>query len=64
MELDIQEMRLMVWGAICLYEGQGLEIGQLLQDQGRDDLLIVLDAVMTALYWLQDVLAIDATERA
>ena len=64
MDLDIQQLRLMVWGAISLYEGEGLEIGQLLKEQKRNDLITVLDAIMEALYWLQGELAIENKARA
>ena len=59
MELDIQKLRLIVYGAVALYEGEGLEIGQILKDQGRADLMTLLDAMMTALYWLQETLVIE-----
>lgn len=52
-----QRMRLIVNGAISLYESEGLELPGLLREQNRTDLLIALDAVMTALYWLQGELA-------
>ena len=58
MDADIQKMRLIVNGAVCLYEGQGLEIAEILQKQNRNDLLAVLDAITTALYWIQDILEI------
>ena len=63
MEPNIQKLRLIVNGAVSLYEGQGLEIPGLLKAQDREDLLTVLDAVTTALYWMQAELMIDATER-
>ena len=52
-------MRLIVNGAVSLYEGQGTEIVSILTAQERNDLLTVLDALTTALYWLQDELAIE-----
>ena len=55
----IQKMRLIVNGAVSLYEGQGMEIVGILTAQERNDLLTVLDALTTALYWLQDELAIE-----
>lgn len=61
MNHQIQKMRLIVNGAVCLYEGQGLEICQVLKAQNRDDLLTVLDALATALYWMQEVLIIGDT---
>jgi len=60
----IQRMRLIVNGAVGLYEGEGLEIAQLLKDGKREDLLRVLDAMVTALYWLQDILADEPGEGA
>ena len=59
MEQREQKMRLIVNGAVSLYEGQGMEIANLLTAQGRNDLLTVLDALTTALYWLQDELTIE-----
>ena len=59
MEQRTQKMRLIVNGAVSLYEGQGMEIVGILTAQGRSDLLTVLDALTTALYWLQDELAIE-----
>ena len=53
MNRQIQKMRLIVNGAVCLYEGQGLEICQILKAQNRDYLLTVLDALTTALYWIR-----------
>ena len=59
MEQREQKMRLIVNGAVSLYEGQGTEIVDILTKQGRNDLLTVLDALTTALYWLQDELTIE-----
>ena len=59
MEQRVQKVRLIVNGAVSLYEGQGMEIANLLTAQGRNDLLTVLDALTTALYWLQDELTIE-----
>ena len=61
LEPNIQRMRLIVNGALCLYEGQGLEIPALLEAQHRDDLLTVLDAIVAALYWIQEELEIKET---
>ena len=61
MDVQIQILRLIVNGAICLYEGQGLEIPALLKAQNRDDLLAVLDAIVSALYWIQEELEIKET---
>ena len=55
-------MRLAVNGAVSIYEGQGLEIVQILKEQGRDDLMTVLDAITTAMYWVQEELEIEARE--
>ena len=54
-----QKMRLIVNGAVSLYEGQGMELVNILTVQRRNDLLTVLDALTTALYWLQEELAIE-----
>lgn len=56
MDAQIQRMRLIVNGAVCLYEGVGLDIAQILKSQQRGDLLDVLDVMTTALYWLQEML--------
>ena len=53
-------MRLAVNGAVSIYEGRGLEIAQILKAQGRNDLVAVLDAIMTAMYWMQEELEIGA----
>ena len=63
MDAQIQKLRLIVNGAVCLYEGQGLEIPALLEAQHRDDLLTVLDAIVAALYWIQEELGIYRTDR-
>lgn len=57
MDGKLQQMRLIVYGAIGLYEGQGLDMAGVLREQGRGDLATVLDAIMTALYWFQAELA-------
>ncbi|MBR2796651.1 MAG: hypothetical protein IKE17_02750 [Clostridia bacterium] len=62
MSIHIQKMRLAVNGAVSIYEGQGLEIVQILKEQGRDDLMTVLDAITTAMYWVQEELEIEARE--
>lgn len=62
MSIHIQKMRLAVNGAVSIYEGQGLEIVQILKEQGRDDLVTVLDAITTAMYWVQEELEIEARE--
>ena len=58
MNIHVQKMRLAVNGAVSIYEGQGLEIVQILKAQGRDDLVAVLDAIATAMYWVQEELEI------
>ena len=58
MDAQMQRLRLIVNGAVSLYEGQGLEIPVLLAAQHRDDLITVLDALVTALYWIQEELAV------
>ena len=58
LDAQIQKMRLIVNGAVSIYEGQGLEIISLLKEQNRDDLLDVMDALATAMYWLQEELEI------
>lgn len=58
MEIDVQKMRLVIWGAICLYEGQGLEIPGILEAHNRKDLLIVLDALILVLHWIQEELIV------
>lgn len=60
MSIHIQKMRLAVNGAVSIYEGQGLEIVQILKEQGRDDLVTVLDAITTAMYWVQEELEIES----
>lgn len=56
MEANTQRMRLIVNGAVNIYEGPGLEIVQILKQQQRDDLVSVLDNIAAALYWLQEEL--------
>lgn len=56
MDTQIQKMRLIINGAVCLYEGRGLEIPGILKAHNRTDLLMVLDALILALYWLQEEL--------
>lgn len=57
MEEQTQKMRLIVNGAINIFESEGLDLPGLLKEQDRPDLFTALDAVMTALYWLQRELA-------
>lgn len=52
-----QRLRLIANGAVLIYEAEGLEIASLLRAQGRMDLFEVLDAITTALYWMQTELA-------
>ena len=53
MDARMQRLRLMICGAVSLYESRGLDIPPLLIENGRPDLADALDAVMTALYWAQ-----------
>ena len=53
MDQNTQKTRLIVNGAVAFYEGQGLEIADILTAQNRPDLLTALDALTTVLYWLQ-----------
>lgn len=57
MDERTQKMRLIISGAISFFENEGLELPMLLQEQDRADLFLVLDTIMTALYWLQHELA-------
>lgn len=57
MEEQTQKMRLIVNGAINIFESEGLDLPGLLKELDRPDLLTALDAVITALYWLQKELA-------
>ena len=41
-----------------------MEIPELLKKQDRSDLLVVLDALTTAVYWIQELLAVELRERA
>lgn len=54
LDAQSQKMRLIVNGAISLYEGEGMEIPAILKAQNRIDLLNVLDIVVAALYCLRD----------
>jgi len=56
LDTQIQKLRLIVNGEVCLYKGQGLEISALLAAQHRDDLLTVMDTIVAALYWMQEEL--------
>ena len=58
MDTQIQKLRLIVNGAVCLYEGQGLEIPELLKAHRRVVLLNVLFAIVAALYWMQQELTV------
>jgi len=58
LDVQIQKLRLVVNGAITVYEGQGLDIPRLLMEQNRTDLLVVMDALVTALYWIQEMLPV------
>ena len=54
--MDKQKMRLIVNGAISIYEGDGLEIPTVLKSQERADLCDAYDAIGVALYWLKNEL--------
>jgi len=49
-----QKMRLLLTGAISVFENDCLEIPSLLQELSRPDLAEAFDAVGTALYWMKD----------
>ena len=55
-EQQEQKMRLIVNGAVSIYEGDCLEIPTLLKEQERSDLCEAYDAIGTALYWMKDEL--------
>lgn len=48
-----QKMRLILNGAVSLYEGECLEIPSVLMEQKRQDLAEAYDAIGTALYWMK-----------
>ncbi len=52
-EQSKQKMRLIVNGAVCLYEDECLDIVSILDKQGRPDLCKAYDAIGTALYWIK-----------
>lgn len=54
--MDKQKLRLIVNGAISIYEGEGLEIPALLKAQERTDLCEAFDLLGVALYWLKNEL--------
>lgn len=54
--MDKQKMRLIVNGAISIYEGEGLEIPAVLKAQGQEELCEAYDALGAALYWLKNEL--------
>ena len=49
-------MRLIVNGAVSIYESEGLEIPTILKEQERTDLCEAYDAIGTALYWMKQEL--------
>ena len=51
-EQNEQKMRLIVDGAVSIYEGECLDIATILIKQDRTDLCEAYDAIGTALYWL------------
>lgn len=52
-EQSKQKMRLVVNGAVSIYEEEGLEIPGILKEHERTDLREAYDAIGTALYWLK-----------
>ena len=50
-----QKLRLIINGAISLYEGECLEIPALLSKQERPDLSEAYDAIGAALYWMKQL---------
>ena len=55
-ERSKQKMRLIVNGAVSIYEGECLEIPALLKAQERPDLCEDYDAIGVALYWIKEEL--------
>ena len=55
-EQNEQKMRLIVDGAVSIYEGECLDIATILIKQERPDLCEAYDAIGTALYWLRSEL--------
>ena len=51
-----QEMRLIVSGAVSIYEGECLDIPTILIKQDRADLCEAYDAIGAALYWMKQEL--------
>ena len=49
-------MRLIVDGAVSIYEGECLDIATILIKQERLDLCEAYDAIGTALYWMKEEL--------
>lgn len=54
--MDKQKLRLIVNGAISIYEGEGLEIPTALKSQERYELCEAYDILGVALYWLKNEL--------
>ena len=54
--MDRQKLRLIVNGAISIFEGEGLEIPTILKAQERNDLCEAYDILGAALYWLKNEL--------
>lgn len=54
--MEKQKLRLIVNGAISIYECEGLEIPTVLKSQERTDLCEAYDILGTALYWLKNEL--------
>lgn len=55
-EQSKQKMRLVVNGAVSIYEEEGLEIPDILKAHERTDLCEAYDAIGTALYWIKEEL--------
>ena len=55
-EQNEQKMRLIVDGAVSIYEGECLDIATILIKQDRTDLCEAYDAIGTALYWMKEEL--------
>lgn len=54
--MDKQRMRLIVNGAVSIFEGDGLEIPAILKEKEQDELCEAYDAIGVALYWLKNEL--------
>lgn len=54
--MDKQKMRLIVNGAVSIFEGEGLEIPAILKEKEQNKLREAYDAIGAALYWLKNEL--------